>query len=868
MIMRNVLTGLFLLLAVGVFGQGVASNACDQAQNICNNLPVPFPLTQGPSPNPTVPPAGSFSNPSSNPAGGSWSGCLFSGELNPNWFVLNVTSTGLLEFQIGAAGGSGFFDWELWPYNPSTGCTDIANNLVAPAACCWNASAQGFTGMSTGGPPPGGVAGNFVPSIPVTAGQAYILMFSNYSFLSGNVNLTFPPTGATIGCSAGTPDQTICLGTPAVVDIVLSPGWVNPTFNWLVTTNVSDPTGSVGVIVNPPVTTLYQVEVWDQGAPVDTVEFTIIVENPAAPNAGVDQNVCLGDPILLDGTQSDPGNTIQWGVNTSGVSPAPVVNFSPNLTTEDPTVSANQLGTYLFILSETNATCGVERDTVVVTVSDLSITADAIAPTCEGFADGEIHITSLDAIEYSFDGGATWVADSFDVVFAAGNYDVCARTVTGCMKCVNVDVIDPAPVTISVSNDTTICENGTANLSASATGGTSYLFHWDHTGNTNANQSVNPAVATTYSVYAENENGCVSPQESIDITLNPPLSGMISPWDTICPGYPTNIIASAGGGIGSPYTYTWSSGETYTGAGPHTISANPPVTQNYTVTITDGCESTPLVLQTNIYVAPLPVPAYTVLDPIQCEPAQFHIVNSTDPAMSQYVYWLVAGEQEFLNQDTIVTDSLWAGMYDIQMIVTSYLGCVDSLTFADALEVKPKPKADFRYTPNPVQMFNTTVHFQNYSINGYTYQWYFDGGYPSTSELTNVTVQYPDGVTGIYDVMLITTSELGCIDTAWQQVVVFPEVLIYAPNTFTPDDDEFNQDWRIFMEGIDIYDFELLVYDRWGELVWESHDISVAWDGMYAGRPLPSGTYTWVVRTKDILNDAKYTYTGHVNILR
>ncbi len=78
--MKLILT-IFSVLILGiVYSQTppTASNACDQAQNICNSIPVPFPLTTGPSPNPTVPPSGSFSNPSNNPAGVN-SGCLFSG---------------------------------------------------------------------------------------------------------------------------------------------------------------------------------------------------------------------------------------------------------------------------------------------------------------------------------------------------------------------------------------------------------------------------------------------------------------------------------------------------------------------------------------------------------------------------------------------------------------------------------------------------------------------------------------------------------------------------------------------------------------------------------------------------------------------
>lgn len=864
-IMRILISTLFVALSGLIFAQNT-STSCGVAQNICNGVPVPFDLGTG-APNPVVPSSGNISNPSTNPAGVN-SGCLFSGELNPNWFVLNVTSNGVLEFAIGAAGGSGFFDWELWPYDPVTGCSDIQNNLVSPAACNWNGSSAGFTGMSAGGPPPGGVASNFQPAIPVTAGTAYILMFSNYSSQTGTVNLTFPPTGATIGCSGGTPDQTICSGDAATVDLLLSPGWVNATANWLVTNNVSDVTGISGVIVDPTVTTLYQVEMWDQGAIVDTIEFTITVVDEPAPDAGIDQVLCLGSPIQLAGVVSDPTNTQLWSYSAAGIVPVPSVNFVPNWSAPNAVVSVNQLGTYEFYFREGNATCGNYYDTMVVVVEDLSITASSVAPSCQGFADGEIHITSLDADQYSFDGGITWQVDSFAVGFNAGTYTVCARSPLGCEKCVDVDVVDPAPVVVSVSNDTLICQNGSAYLSASATGGVAYLFHWDQTIDTGANQTENPLAATTYTVYAENENGCVSTPLSIDVTVRPPLTGTITEWDTVCPTYSTDISATVVGGLGAPYNFVWSTGDVYNGVGNHTITVDPLVTTTYTVTITDGCESTPLVMTTNVRVAPVPVPQYTVLDPDQCEPAVFTIVNSTDPTMSQYNYWLIDGEQQYINQDTIVTDTLMAGLYDIQMIITSFEGCVDSLTFIDALSVRPKPVADFNHSPNPVTMFNTTVNFQNTSFNGYTYQWFFENGYPATSTQEDVDVNFPDGVTGTYDITLITTSELGCVDTMDYELIVFPEVIIYAPNTFTPDGDEFNQDWLIHMEGIDVYDFELLIFNRWGEIVWESHDITVPWDGIYKGEPLMQGMYNWVVRTKDILNDNKYTYTGHVTIIR
>ena len=70
------------------------------------------------------------------------------------------------------------------------------------------------------------------------------------------------------------------------------------------------------------------------------------------------------------------------------------------------------------------------------------------------------------------------------------------------------------------------------------------------------------------------------------------------------------------------------------------------------------------------------------------------------------------------------------------------------------------------------------------------------------------------------------------------------------------------------MEGVDRYDWELTIYNRWGETVWESHDINEPWDGTYGGQMLSDGTYTWTIRTRNILNDEIVEFRGHVNIIR
>lgn len=883
--MKRILSLVFLIVSSFSFAQIAANGAqnCADGEFVCNDNGTTFDLSTGQGSIDDLPAGSNISNPSTNPGAAGNSGCLLSGELNPNWFVISIGTDGDLEFTIGFNGNTGFYDWALWPYYTDASgvpisCTDLINNSLPPVACNWNGSSSGYTGMyQQGSLPAGGQQVNFEYSIPVLAGEQYVLCFSNYSGLSGNVPLTFGndipgntnPNSAGVTCTPETPDQTICLGEVATVNINPPPTVTNPSYNWLVTTGVSDPTSGVDVQVNITNTTEYHVEIFDNGSYVVTDTFTIYIQSPHTTFAGNDDVFCLGDPIMLSGTPSDPvNNTVQWSVDASQVSPAPFVFFTPSFQMAAPTANVDQPGVYEFIFSETNNVCGTVTDTVEILVSEQTLTATSTSPSCAGYNDGVISINAPDAIEYSFDGGSTWGPNNSDNVFSANTYNVCAKNIYGCVTCVNTVVTEPAPVIISVSNDTLICQNGTAYISASATGGTSYDFHWSQTSNTNANQSVNPIGDSIFTVYATNEFGCPSNTLPINVTVRAPLTGNISPWDTICPGYPTDLWADVTGGIGTPYTFTWSTSEIQTGANNQTINVNPPATTTYTVTITDECESTPLVMETKVRVAPLPVPQYTVLNPNQCEPAKFDVVNSTTSSMSQYVYWLVDGQKEFINQDTITTQSFMAGDYDFQMIVTSYEGCIDSLTFEDALHVIESPTANFIHSPNPVRMFDTEVSFTNTSILGIDHQWYFESGSPSISTEEDPVSTFPDGEEGSYTVTLITTSELGCTDTLNYELIVFSDIIIFAPNTFTPDGDEHNQNWGITMKGIDEYNFEILVFNRWGQIVWESHNINEEWDGTYNGKLVDSGTYAWVIRTKDLLEDTKYTYNGTVTIIR
>lgn len=118
---------------------------------------------------------------------------------------------------------------------------------------------------------------------------------------------------------------------------------------------------------------------------------------------------------------------------------------------------------------------------------------------------------------------------------------------------------------------------------------------------------------------------------------------------------------------------------------------------------------------------------------------------------------------------------------------------------------------------------------------------------------------------------LIAYSTAGCSDTASLFIGFEPGEVFYVPNSFTPDGDEYNNVFfPVFYSGYDPYNYELLIFDRWGELIFESHNVLEGWDGSYGnrGRKAQDDTYIWKITFKNPLNDKRRQVVGHVNLIR
>jgi len=143
----------------------------------------------------------------------------------------------------------------------------------------------------------------------------------------------------------------------------------------------------------------------------------------------------------------------------------------------------------------------------------------------------------------------------------------------------------------------------------------------------------------------------------------------------------------------------------------------------------------------------------------------------------------------------------------------------------------------------------------------------WDFGDGDNASTTNPTHSYTE--VGEYIVTLVAISNHGCMDTIQDLVNIQPEFTFYAPTAFTPGNNSHNDMFRVFGSGIDNNNFFLIIYDRWGEPVFESFNIEKSWDGRVreAGKIVPLGTYTWYCVYKD-LNGIEHERTGGVTVIR
>ena len=510
-----------------------------------------------------------------------------------------------------------------------------------------------------------------------------------------------------------------------------------------------------------------------------------------------------------------------------------------------------------------------------VTVGDTPATFSGTTTmvSCPGGNDGTataIMTPTLGNVTYQWNDPAAQTT-STATGLAAGAYTCTITSDVGCTGTVNVVVTEiPGMIGVIASQSDVTCNSGSNGIiDVDITQGTApYTYSWDNSASTT--DVANDLAAGTHTVTVTDFNGCVITITGVIGEPQPLSITSLTPDTQICPEDDIMLTATGSGGS-SPYTFTWYQGATMLGTG-STITVDPTVTNTqYCVTLSEFCGS-PTDQACNLIYFPTPIQPSAIPDETEkCMPGRFEFTNtSINGAEIATTYWEFGDDGTALEVGNDSTSYQYnaVGVYDITMTTTSIYGCVYTDTLELLVMVKPIPVADFTFSANPATVFETAVQMQDRSsVDVIQWSWFSPNSTPTTSSISDPKFYFPEEV-GSYPVTLAVQTELGCVDTLTLYLHVVQDILFYAPNSFTPDGDEHNQTWKPEIQGIDIYDFELFIFNRWGELIWQTNDPSIGWDGTYNGEIVQSGIYTWRARVKDLYNDDKLEYNGSINLMK
>jgi gliding motility-associated-like protein len=323
------------------------------------------------------------------------------------------------------------------------------------------------------------------------------------------------------------------------------------------------------------------------------------------------------------------------------------------------------------------------------------------------------------------------------------------------------------------------------------------------------------------------------------------------------------------------WTWDFGDGNTSNQQNPsHIYMTDGVFTTNLTVTTNNGCENDEDI---DVTVHPKPDASFTGNNLSGCSPVCFDITSTSmvnGPSTIVDYQWNLSDGTSYSSTspgllDCFENNSGNTVTYGVELIVTTDQGCTDSHMENNYISVFHNPIADFNYSPEEIDVIDPVIALNNTSQYADTYDWFVDGWGSSTDY--NPTVEF-DAEADTHDIRLIAITNEGCTDTAYAVVNIKDKLIFYVPNTFTPDNDNFNETFKpVFTSGFDPMNYNLTIYNRWGETLFESNDAEFGWDGSFGvgnEDKVRDGTYLWKIEFKVTGNDKRVVEIGHVNILR
>jgi gliding motility-associated-like protein len=540
--------------------------------------------------------------------------------------------------------------------------------------------------------------------------------------------------------------------------------------------------------------------------------------------------VCAGNTVVFD-NMSQNADIFEWNFGNGVTS----TQFSPSYSYTTP-------GSYTVSLIASDSRGCFSSDTAEMTVLVGDFTPLAVQPTnsiCPGLplqlnASGGETYTWSPAV---FLNNAT-IGNPIATVFETTEFFVVISDSCGTDT---LELIVPVfEVNTTVSNDTAICFGG--NIQLLATGGISYSWTPTNTLSSGISPSpiATPTFDTQYYITITTQDGCiVNDSVFVGVDFDSPVP-IVPPPTLICPGYPTQLV------VGGSRWYYWSPNLFLNTNQGDTVIASPTYDFVYVVDFINACGSAKDSVFLNVYPQNISASPNSIVCPNESILLQaFGGVNYT---------W---SPSETLDRDTgsvVIASPLIPTTYRVIGLDTN--NCIDTVFISVFLY--PKPSVDANANKIFLNLGEEVLLFASGSSALGTYEWtprdYLSCNFcQNTSGYPNQNITYT----------IIFTDENGCKATDF--VNLYYTGMLYVPNTFTPNGNQYNEIFKA--EGSNIKEFKMEIYNRWGELIKTLDSIDDFWDGTYNGQDCPIGTYVWKLRYSDFTNN-DIDKVGHVNLLR
>lgn len=521
-------------------------------------------------------------------------------------------------------------------------------------------------------------------------------------------------------------------------------------------------------------------------------------------------------------------------------------------------------GSYTLIVTDKN-NCTLSQSYTVVNNGgpDLSSAFDSVS--CFGGSDGVAYVNATGGTPgYSFVWNTTPVQSGNTASgLSAGNYTATVTDATGCANSINVLVEEPTEVMVSPMADTLICDGLSYDVSYSANGGNGGPYSFVVNGINLPGVSYNTNNPGLISVVAIDPKGCQSPVMNYNMSYLPALDVTPGGPYTVCPGDEVSVSASANGGRGSGYTFTWGNGNV--GASVKYRTPESAAIDSIRVIVSDNCPSSPDTGYALINFHPNSVPVASISPASGCVPLDVTLSLASSNYSS--IRWNLGDGSQVEHLSSFDHTYLQDGSFTVSVDVVSLEGCENSLVINPPVIVHPLPRGEINQSPEKITVAVGEGRFTVDGAHIVNIDWSLtkDGDTLSTKTGKNFSYDFGE-ISNNYNLGAILTSPFGCEATIYAPVFVYPEIRVFVPSAFSPNKDGVNEEFGITYSGADFLNFTFRIYDRWGELLFETRDPKFSWDGLYQGDLVRPGMYVWTM-TYQGEGDVKQRESGKVMLL-